>query len=136
MELPFQPVSFSKFRSEPAPAPDPEPVPELCSFTLLFLRDILPDSEFLVNWGASDSMFPGPRSDSSDGECFSQLMVLRWFAVEPRSFLSGSLVGRDLKLIPGRRLGLSGDHHLPGCHFFIWLRRRMEDGDLVEIIVN
>ena len=36
-------------------------------FYLLFLRDILSDREFWVNLGASVSVFPGPRSDSSDG---------------------------------------------------------------------
>ena len=66
MELPFQPAGFSELSSEPFPAPDPEPEPELCSFSLLFLQDILSDQEFLVDSGASVSVFPGPRSDSSE----------------------------------------------------------------------
>ena len=31
---------------------------------------------------------------------------------------------------------LSGDHHLPGCLLFVWLRRKMEDGGPVGIIVD
>ena len=65
VELPFQLAGLSKLLSEP----DPEPVPELCSFSLLILQDILSDHEFLVESGASVSLFPGPRFDSSDGVC-------------------------------------------------------------------
>ena len=61
MELPFQPAGFSELN------PGPEPEPELCSFSLLFLQDILSNQEFLVDSGATVSMFLGPRSDSSDG---------------------------------------------------------------------
>ena len=52
---------------ESEPEKNPVPEPELCSFSLLFLRDILSDREFLVDSGASVSVLPGPRSDSSDG---------------------------------------------------------------------
>ena len=40
---------------------------EFCSSTLLFMKDILSDSEFLINSGASVSVFPGPRSSSANG---------------------------------------------------------------------
>ena len=59
VELRFQPAGFSMLN------PGPEPEPELCSFSLLFLRDSLSKREFLVNSGASVSVFSGPRSDSS-----------------------------------------------------------------------
>ena len=42
---------------------------EFCSSTLLFLKDILSDPEFLVDSGASVSVFPGPRSCSDNGVC-------------------------------------------------------------------
>ena len=61
VELPFQPAGFFN------ELPDPEPEPEFCSFSLLFLRDILSDREFLVDSGASVSVFPGPKSTSSEG---------------------------------------------------------------------
>ena len=38
----------------------------MCSYFLLFLKDILSDREFLVDSGASVSVFPGPKSTSSD----------------------------------------------------------------------
>ena len=41
----------------------------MCSYSLLFLKDILSDREFLVDSGASVSVFPGPKSTSSDGVC-------------------------------------------------------------------
>ena len=47
--LPFQPAGFYELSSEPVLAPDPVSEPELCSFSLLFLQDILSDGEFLVN---------------------------------------------------------------------------------------
>ena len=61
MDLPFQPAGFFET------LPEPEPEPKMCSYSLLLLRDILSDREFLVDSGASVSMFPGPKSDSSDG---------------------------------------------------------------------
>ena len=45
-----------------ASAPD-----EFCSSTLLFLKEILSDCEFLVDSGASVSVFLGSRSSSGDG---------------------------------------------------------------------
>ena len=59
VEDPFQPAS-------PVPAPVPE---EVCCSSLLFRRDILFDREFLVDSGASVSIFPGPKSTSVDGVC-------------------------------------------------------------------
>ena len=61
MDLPFQPAGFFEI------LPEPDPEPEMCSYSLLFLRDILSDREFLVDLGASVSVLPGPKSDSSDG---------------------------------------------------------------------
>ena len=40
---------------------------EFCSFTLLFVKDILSSREFLVDSGASVSVFPGSSSSSGDG---------------------------------------------------------------------
>ena len=40
---------------------------EFCSPTLLFVQDILSGREFLIDSGASVSVFPGPRSSSVDG---------------------------------------------------------------------
>ena len=40
---------------------------ELCSPTLLFVQDLLSGRDFLVDSGASVSVFPGPRSSSVDG---------------------------------------------------------------------
>ena len=59
VDLPFQPAGFFNEL--------PEPEPEFCSFSLLFLKDILSDREFVVDSGASVSVFPGPKSTSSDG---------------------------------------------------------------------
>ena len=42
---------------------------EFCTFTLLFLKDILSDHEFLVDSRASVVVFPGPRSSSDDIVC-------------------------------------------------------------------
>ena len=57
MDSSFQPAG-------PSVATAPE---EFCSSTLLFVKDILSDREFLVDSGASVSVFPGPRSSSVDG---------------------------------------------------------------------
>ena len=77
--LPFQPAGFYELSSEPVLAPDPVSEPELCSFSLLFLQDILSDGEFLVN---REPLSP-------------------WFAVERRSSLYNSLVEQVPKFIPG-----------------------------------
>ena len=50
----------------PSVASAPE---EYCSSALLFVKDILSSQEFLVDSGASVSVFPGPRSSSDDGVC-------------------------------------------------------------------
>ena len=39
---------------------------EVCCSSLLFLRDILSDRDFLVDFGASVSVLPGPASTSTD----------------------------------------------------------------------
>ena len=57
VDLPFQPAGFF----DELPEPESEPEPEFCSFSLLFLKDILSDREFLVDSGASVSVFPGPK---------------------------------------------------------------------------
>ena len=64
VEIPVQPAGPS---SAPAPPPTPvlAPVPkEVCCSTLIFLWDILSDREFLVDSGASVSVFLGPNSTS------------------------------------------------------------------------
>ena len=43
------------------------PLDEICCPSLLFVRDILSGREFLVDSGASVSVFPGPSSSSGDG---------------------------------------------------------------------
>ena len=50
VELPFQPAGFFDALHEPEP--------EMCSYSLLFLKNILSDREFLVDSGASVSVFP------------------------------------------------------------------------------
>ena len=80
VKLPFQ----------PAVVMNPEPEPELCSFSLLFLRDILSDREFLVDSGASVSLFLDPRSDFS---CGAGSKVYTWtFQLAP---VSVPLLGAD-----------------------------------------
>ena len=59
VDTPVQPVG-------PPVALAPE---KFCSSTLLFLKDILSYREFLVDSGASVSVFPGPTSSSDDGVC-------------------------------------------------------------------
>ena len=56
-------ILLSKLPAGPPVASAPE---EFCSSTLLFLEDILSDREFLVDSGASVSVFPGPWSSSDD----------------------------------------------------------------------
>ena len=63
MELTFQPAGFF----DALPEPEPEPEPEMCSYSLLFLKDILSDREFLVDSGTFVSVVPGLKSTSSDG---------------------------------------------------------------------
>ena len=55
---PVQPASSPPLASAPE---------EFCSSSLIFLKDILSDQEFLVDSGASVSLFPGPRATSDDG---------------------------------------------------------------------
>ena len=69
--VPFQETSsLAGGCSHPTAGPPVASAPEeFCSSTLLFLKDILSDREFLVDSGASVSVFPGPRSSSNDGVC-------------------------------------------------------------------
>ena len=65
VETPIQPASPSS-----APAPPLASVPEeICCSSLIFLKDILSDREFLVDSGASVSVFPVPRASSDDDVC-------------------------------------------------------------------
>ena len=55
---------------QPASPPPVASAPEeFCSSTLLFLKDILSDGEFLVDSGAFVPVVPGPRSSSDDKVC-------------------------------------------------------------------
>ena len=60
MEIPIQPAS-SILVSIPASVSE-----EVCCSSLLFLKDILSDRDFLVDSEASVSVFPGPASTSSN----------------------------------------------------------------------
>ena len=63
MKAPIQPAG-------PVYVPDPAPVPnKVCCSFFLFLKDILLDQELLVYSKASISVFPGPKSTSSDEVC-------------------------------------------------------------------
>ena len=69
VEIPIQPAGLVPAPA-PAPAFVPAPIPEeVCCSSLLFLRDILSDREFFVDSGASVSVFPGPKSTSSNDVC-------------------------------------------------------------------
>ena len=59
VEIPVQPAG-----SPLASAPE-----EFCSSSLIFLKDILSDCEFLVDSRASVLVFPGPKSLSVDRVC-------------------------------------------------------------------
>ena len=51
----------------PVPIPVPAPVlDKVCCSSLLLLRDILSDREFLVDFGALVLVFPGPNLTSID----------------------------------------------------------------------
>ena len=94
VEIPVQPAGPS---SAPAPPPAPvlPPVPEeVCYFSLIFLRDILSDREFLVDSGASVSVFSGPKSTSVNGVCLltadGSPMVFSGSRIIPLHFSCGS----------------------------------------------
>ena len=57
-ETPIKPAGSPPLASAPE---------EFCSSFLIFLKDILSDPEFLVDSGASVSVFPGPKSSSVNG---------------------------------------------------------------------
>ena len=63
VKIPVQPVGFVPI-SLPALFPEEQ---EFCCSSLLFLRDILSDRDFLVDSRASASVFPSPASTSSEG---------------------------------------------------------------------
>ena len=63
MEIPVQPAGSVPF-SVPASFPEEQ---EVCCLFLLLLRDILSDRDFLVDFGASVSVYPGTASMPSDG---------------------------------------------------------------------
>ena len=84
------------------PALVPAPIPEeLCCSSLLFLRDILSDREFLVNSGASVSVFPGLKFTSINGVHLLRRTELRWYAVDLASFLYISPVEQIPRFILG-----------------------------------
>ena len=94
VEVPVQPAD-----PVPALAPPPTsvlaPVPEqVCCSSLLFLRDVLSDREFLVDSGASVFVFPGPKSTSVDGVCLltdnGSPMVCSGSCIIPLRFSCGS----------------------------------------------
>ena len=72
MEIPIQPAS-SILVSIPASVSE-----EVCCSSLLFLKDILSDRDFLVDSEASVSVFPGPASTSSNKGIF-------WLTPKPQS---------------------------------------------------
>ena len=56
--------------AQPSGSPPVVSAPEeFCSSSLIFLKIILSNPEFLVDSGASVSVFPGPKSLSSNGVC-------------------------------------------------------------------
>ena len=87
MDSPVQPVG-------PPVSSAPE---EFCSSTLLFLKDVLSGKEFLVDSGASVSVFPGPRSSSNDGVSLltadGSPMVCSGTRIIPVHFSCGSASG-------------------------------------------
>ena len=54
---------------QPAHPPVTSAPEEFCSFTPIFLKDILSNCDFLVDSRVSISVFPGPRSSSDDRVC-------------------------------------------------------------------
>ena len=58
VELPVQPAGSPPLASAPE---------AICCSSLIFLKDILSDREFLVDSSASVSVFPGPKASSDDG---------------------------------------------------------------------
>ena len=54
---------------QPALPPVTSAPEEFCSFTPIFLKDILSNCDFLVDSGVSISVFPCPRSSSDDRLC-------------------------------------------------------------------
>ena len=76
VETPVQPAGSPPVASAPE---------EFCSSSLIFLKDILSNHEFLVDSGASVSVFPGPKSSSVEG-------VLLLMADGSPMFCSGSLI--------------------------------------------
>ena len=91
-----------KLAVQTASSPPLASVPEeICFSSLIFLKGILSDREFLVGSGTSVSIFPGPQTSSDNGVClltaYSSLMVV----VARISFLSVSPVAPDPRFIIG-----------------------------------
>ena len=69
VEVILQPAGPSSACVSP-PTPVLAPVPEeVCCSSLIYLWDILSNREYLVNSGASVSVFPGLKSTSDDENC-------------------------------------------------------------------
>ena len=106
-EIPVQPACPS---SAPAPPSTPVLAPvreEVCCSSHNFLREILSDREFLVDSGASDSVFPGPKSASVERVCLltadGSPMVCSGSQIIPFRFSCGSrskVYSRNFQLTP------------------------------------
>ena len=70
LELPVQPASSPPLASIQE---------EICCSSLIFLKDILSDRKFLVDSGASVSVFPGPKGAANNGVC---LLNADWLPTE------------------------------------------------------
>ena len=60
VETPIQPAGSSPLASIPE---------EICCSSLIFLKDILSNHKFLVDSGASVSIFPGPKGPADNCDC-------------------------------------------------------------------
>ena len=85
VETPLQPASSPPLASAPV---------EFCSSSLIFVKDILLDREFLVNSGASVSVVPGPQSSSVNRVCLLTVkgspMICSGSCIIPLPFSCGS----------------------------------------------
>ena len=83
-----------EFPIQPAGSPPLASVPEeICCSSLIFLKDILTDREFLVDSGASVSVFPGPKISSDNGVHLTadgSPMVCSGLRIIPLPFTCGS----------------------------------------------
>ena len=85
MELPVQPAGSPPLASVPE---------EICCSSLIFLKDILSNREFLVNFGTSVSVFLGPKASSNNKVCLLTTdglpMVCSGSRIIPLRFTCGS----------------------------------------------